>query len=416
MKIENLKRNIQADRVRIVATVVWENCDRPDEEVFFETTAEFGADFEPNPNSFLLACALPAMRYGEKRIAIDAPICPEIKDGLINAMKCLINWYAGDRKVIDIEAPIQSEVFFSNQSKRAGALFSGGIDALAMVRDNHLNFAPDHPRYIQDGILVYGILQGELQGETESDSSFQNVINDVSEIATDAGLNLIQVYTNAYAHLRDLDPDFSFWQYEYIGSFLAAIVHAFASRLAVASIASSYDLAHLRPWGSHPLLDPLYSNTGLQIRHENAALSRLEKTKLVGEWDVALKHLRVCNEKVSYSKGNYNCGKCEKCVATMTAFLSLGLLDQVSTFIEKDVSKKLLLDSCYPKDSYGENTYLELIKPLSQIGRYDLVDGIEQIIRRYHEQDVKGLIKRFDRAFFGGNLRNMGKKIKCLMT
>jgi hypothetical protein len=112
MKIENLKRTIQADRVRVVARVVWENCDRPDEEVFFETTTEFGADFEPNPNSFLLACALPAMRYGEKRIAIDAPICPEIKDGLINAMKCLINWYSGDRKVIDIEAPIQSEVFF----------------------------------------------------------------------------------------------------------------------------------------------------------------------------------------------------------------------------------------------------------------------------------------------------------------
>ncbi len=408
MKIINLNRKIQADRVRVAATVVWENCDRPDEDVFFETTAEFGADLEPNPNSFLLACAIPAMRYGEKRIFIDAPICPEIKDGLANAMKCLINWYSGDRQVISIEAPIQVGVLFPNQPKKAGALFSGGIDALAMVRDNHLNFAPDHPRYIKDGILVYGI----LQGETESDSSFENVISGVSAIAKDADLNLIQVYTNAYAHLRDLDPNFSFWRYEYIGSFLAAIAHAFAPRLAVASIASTYDFANLEPWGSHPLLDPLYGNTGLQIRHENAALSRLEKTKLVGEWDVALKHLRVCNEKVSYSKGNYNCGKCEKCVKTMTGLLSLGLLDQVSTFIEKNVSKGLLLDSCYPSDSYGENCYRELIEPLSKIGRYDLVNGIHQIIRRYHEQDVKGLIKRLDRAFFSGNLNNLSKKIQ----
>jgi len=408
MKIENLKRTIQADRVRVAATVVWENCDRPNEEVFFETTAEFGADFELNPNSFLLACALPAMRYGEKRIFIDAPICPEIKDGLINAMKCLINWSNGDRQVISIEAPIQSEVLFPNQPKKAGALFSGGIDALAMVRDNHLNFAPDHPRYIKDGILVYGI----LQGETELDSSFENVINGVSAIAKDADLNLIQVYTNAYDHFRDLDPDFSFWRYEYIGSFLAAIAHAFVPRLAVASIASTYDFASLEPWGSHPILDPLYGNTNLQIRHENAALSRLEKTKLVGEWDVALKHLRVCNEKVSYSKGNYNCGKCEKCVKTMTGLLSLGLLDQVSTFIENNVSKRLLLDSCYPSDSYGENCYRELIEPLSKIGRYDLVNGIHQIIRRYHEQDVKGLIKRLDRAFFSGNLNNLTKKIQ----
>jgi hypothetical protein len=408
MKIETLKRTIQADRVRVAATVVWENCDRRNENVFFETTAEFGADLEPNPNSFLLACALPAMRYGENRIVIDAPICPEIKDGLTNAMKCLINWYSGDRQIFSIEAPIQSGVLFPTEPKRAGALFSGGIDALAMVRDNHLNFAPDHPRYIKDGILVYGI----LQGESESDSSFQNVINGLSAIAKDADLNLIQVYTNAYAHLRDLDPDFSFWRYEYIGSFLSAIAHAFAPRLAVASIASTYDFANLEPWGSHPILDPLYSNTGLQIRHENAALSRLEKTKLVGEWDVALKHLRVCNEKVSYSKGNYNCGKCEKCVKTMTGLLSLGLLDQVSTFIENNVSKGLLLDSCYPSDSYGENCYRELIEPLSKIGRYDLVNGIHQIIRRYHEQDVKGLIKRLDRAFFSGNLNNLTKKIQ----
>ena len=113
------------------------------------------------------------------------------------------------------------------------------------------------------------------------------------------------------------------------------------------SIASTYDIPHLEPWGSHPLLDPLYSNTSVQVRHENAALSRLEKTKLVGEWDVALKHLRVCNEKESYSEGNYNCGECEKCVRTMTALLSLGILDKTSTFRETEVSKKLLLETCY---------------------------------------------------------------------
>ena len=54
-------------------------------------------------------------------------------------------------------------------------------------------------------------------------------------------------YTNAYAHFRDLDPDFSFWRSEYYGSFLVAIAHAFVTRLSVASIASTYDFANLEP-------------------------------------------------------------------------------------------------------------------------------------------------------------------------
>ena len=408
MKIENLRKENNADRVRIIAKVIWENRDRPSQDVYFETTSEFGDALFLNPNSFLLACALPAMRYGEKRIALDASISPEIKDGLINSMKCLIDWHGQGRQVIEIEAPMETEVLFADKPPRAGALFSGGIDALAMVRDNHLNFASDHPRYIKDGILVYGV----LQGENEQDPNFQNVINAVSAMAEDAGIKLIQVYTNAYAHFRDLDPDFSFWRYEYHGSFLAAIAHAFVPRLSVASIASTYDFANLEPWGSHPLLDPLYSTTSLQIRHENAALSRLEKTKLVGEWDIALKHLRVCNEKESYSEGNYNCGKCEKCVRTMTAFLSLGLLEQISTFKDKDVSKEKLVNTCYLSDNYEENCYRELIKPLTDINRLDLVDGIEQISKRYHEQDLKGMIKRLDKILFNGNLLEIGQKLK----
>ena len=408
MKVENFIKTTSNGKTRVSARVIWENCDRPAREVFFETTVEFGEDLAINPNAWLLACTLPAMRYGEERIAIDAPISPEIKDGLVNSMKCLIDWHGGERKVISIEAPMETKVSFADKPERAGALFSGGIDALAMVRDNHLNFTEDHPRYIKDGILVYGV----LEGENEYDPSFQNVVDAVTAMAEDAGIKLIQVYTNAYAHFRDLDLDFSFWRFEYHGSFLAAIAHAFAPRLSYASIASTYDFANLEPWGSHPLLDPLYSTTYLKVRHENAALSRLEKTQLVGEWDVALKHLRVCNEKESYSQGNYNCGQCEKCVRTMTAFLSLGLLDQITTFKEKDVSQEKLVETCYLSDAYEENCYRELIEPLTNLGRHDLVDGIYQIIRRYHEQDLKGIVKRLDRILFDGNLLNMGKKLK----
>ena len=50
-------------------------------------------------------------------------------------------------------------------------------------------------------------------------------------MAKDAGIELIQLYTNAYSHFRDLDTDYKFWRFEYHGSFLAAIAHAFAPQI-----------------------------------------------------------------------------------------------------------------------------------------------------------------------------------------
>ena len=407
MKIVDFKTTKINHLVRVSATVIWENLDRPAQEVYFETTAEYEEEIFCNPNSFLLACTLPAMRYGESRIAIDAPICPELKEGLITAMHCLISWHGGDRKVIPIEAEIQSQQLFPDKSPRAGCFFSGGIDSLSMLRNNHLRFNKEHTRHIKDGILVYGA----LQGEDKFDPNFQNVIDTVSLIADDAVINLIPVFTNAYVHFSDLDSNANFWRFEYHGSFLSAIAHAFVRRLTTASIASTYDLANLEPWGSHPLIDPLYSNSNLQIRHEEAALSRLNKTKIVAEWDIALKNLRVCNHKASYSKVNYNCGQCEKCVRTMLALSALGKLQHSETFVNKELSKELLLQACYLGDDYEESCYRELINPIQEIGRDDLADAIQKIIIRYQEKDLKGIIKRLDRAAFNGNLFNLAKPI-----
>ncbi len=376
--------------MRAVATVIWENRARPAQDIYFETTAEFAADISANPNAFLTACTLPAMHYGESRIALDAPICPQLKEGLITVMNCLVSWYGSKLKVIPIEAPVQAEVAFI--SPRAGCFFSGGIDALSMLRNNHLHFDPTHPNFIKDGLIVYGI----LRGEERQDPSFNYVLQGASAVAQDAGINLIPVYTNAYAHLKDLDPRYKFWKYEYHGSFLAAVAHVFSSRLTSVSIASTYDLANLDCWGSHPLLDPNYSSSNLQIRHEDSALSRLSKTKIVSEWDVALQHLRVCNDKNSYRDGNYNCGACEKCVRTMTALFTLGLLEKTPTFREKDVSQKLLERAVTITDSYEAACYRELIPPLAQMNRFDLINGIRKEILSFQ---IKQAIKNFDRLF-----------------
>lgn len=401
MKIENLRTEQRGSATRVVATLTWENRDRPSQDIYFETTEEFAQDLTCNPHAFLIASIIPAMRYGETRIAMTEAICPQLREGLITNMHWLSHWYGGNRQPIAIEAPVRSTPLNINISTRAGLFFSGGVDSLAALRNNRLNFSQEHSSSIKDGLLVYGL----LKGEDEFNPAFKRVIGAVSEIARDADLNLIPINTNVYTHLRDLDQDFRFWRYEYQGAALAAIAHAFSRRLTKVSIAATYDLANLDVWGSHPLLDFNFSSSNLQIQHENIALSRLAKTKLIADWDLGLKNLRVCNNSQIYESDRLNCGKCEKCVRTMTALIALNLLQQTDAFPASDLTENHLVAKARISDSYEASCYRELILPLSAIDRYDLVRGIQKAIARYQEKDLKGIIKKIDRTLLKGFIR-----------
>jgi hypothetical protein len=407
MKILELKTENKGENTRISAIIFWENRDRASQEIFIETSKEFSHDISCNPHAFLVACIIPAMYYGEKRVAIDAPICPKLLEGLQTVMGWLNHWYGSKNQAISIESKIQAHSSAVSSSRKAGLFFSGGIDALAALKTNQLTFPPQHPGSIKDGLLVYGV----LNGQDEFDSTFELVSQSVLRSAKYAGINIIPVSTNIYSHIRDLDPDFSFWKLHFHGSFFAAIAHAFSPRFHTVSIASTYDIVHLDPWGSHPAIDPNYSSYELEIRHENVTLSRLAKTKLIADWEVIYQNLWVCNEIDGYRNGKLNCGNCEKCVRTMTALIALGILDKTNVFSQHDVSEDLLVKTARIADSYEESCYTELIKPLAERERYDLIRGIKRIVARYHEKDLKGIIKQIDRQVFQGNLVSLGQKL-----
>src|SRR5690606_28784571 len=79
-------------RARVTATVTWEDCDRPPHEMYFETDEQFATALSFNPNAFLTACVLPAMRHGEERVLVEGQVCPELLDGLTTAMAWIRYW------------------------------------------------------------------------------------------------------------------------------------------------------------------------------------------------------------------------------------------------------------------------------------------------------------------------------------
>ena len=293
MKIENLRTDKNNGRPRVTATVIWEDCGRPSYDVYFETEEKFSERLSCNPHSFLLACSIPALYYGEKRVLIDEEVCPEFRDGLMVAMAWLSHWYGRERPCIETKGRLLT--YTERTQKRAAFLFSGGVDSFMTLRRNRLNFPREHPLSIRDGLLVFGL-------EQDIPEKFEYFKDFLTMAARDLDITLIPVYTNLYLHYRQEDAknNWYLWQHKFMGASLAATAHAFSRRFSRVSISPDYDIPHFHPNGSHPLLEPNYSSTDLRIRYDGTDLSRFERTKLIVDWGLPLPYLRVCNKYTLY--------------------------------------------------------------------------------------------------------------------
>ena len=410
MKIADFRTERHDSRARMAATVIWEDCERPSHDVYFETESRF-VDFSfCNPDAFLLACAIPATHYGEKRVLVEGAVCPALRDGVTTALGWLRLWFDPESEPLRIEGRTRTHLLSPRRPERAGLLLSGGIDSLSMLRQNRLDFPSEHPWSMKDGLVVYGL-------ELDDPAAFGYVASSLSKVAEAAGIELIPVWSNHYLQYRDEDAKrgFSLWYDKFEGAVLAAVGHALVERVSILSIAAGYDIPNQRPFAAHPLLLQSYSSADLRVRLEGAALSRFEKTRIVGEWDIALQHLRVCNQFKAYRPGALNCGRCEKCVRTMLALAALGLSHKTHAFPHQEITEEFVRSMRTLRHSKAP-FYRELIAPLLAGGRSDLARAVEAKLDEYrkssHLDKWKGALKRIDRDYAGGSL----KRLKALVS
>lgn len=369
MKLSNLKKRDNDSLTRVMATVTFEDCNQPAREIFIETEAAFGEALIASPHAFAVGCIIPALHFGERRLAIEEAICPRLKEGLETVMALMHHWTAGQFNPLVIDAPLAATALHTDKQRHAAVFLSGGMDSLAALKQLKDNYAPSHPGYPKDALLVHGFDIGGVVERGAKYHVFERAKAAMAPVATDAGLTLIPIYTN----IRHLCDNRDLWLNQFFGAVLAAAVHAFSPRINLAWLASSYDIPHLHPCGSHPLLDPEYGSHDLRIRHRDVGLSRIEKLKVVAGWEVAFQNVRVCLANVP---DKLNCCRCEKCVRTMLELEALGLLDKTRAF-EADAVDPAWLDAFSITIRVREPFYKELIAPLRARGREDLTQKIE---------------------------------------
>jgi 7-cyano-7-deazaguanine synthase in queuosine biosynthesis len=197
----------------------------------------------------------------------------------------------------------------SAPSNDISLFFSGGADSFySLIK---------HRNEVKNLVLVHG-----FDVPLADTKTFELTETQARNAARLFGKRLIVVRTNLHWEQPSVPGGWGM----YHGAALAAIAHALAPNHGKMYIASSYSYAELHSWGSHPLLDPLWSTEAVQIVHDGGE-TRMDKLRVLVQYPEVLARLRVCWE----NPGNYNCGLCEKCVRTMLGLRALGV-DRCAAF------------------------------------------------------------------------------------
>src|SRR6185436_13064183 len=164
----------------------------------------------------------------------------------------------------------------------AGLFFSCGVDSFySLLKDLD---APADAERVTHLITMYG-----FDIRTRNRPLFDMLADRAARVAAETGRRLVTVETNT----RQLFDSIVGWDF-YHGAVLASTALALGGRLRRCAIPSTHAYSELLPWGSDPLLDPLWSTASLSIIHDGCEAKRTEKLKQLAQWPLALEHLRVC--------------------------------------------------------------------------------------------------------------------------
>jgi len=130
----------------IFATVGWEDCGYPEQELIFETR-DGGLDHpagEPCADAFLSACFPLAAVHGEARVRIEGQPCPMLVEGLYTAHAWWKSW-GGPSRLPSIETSGRLVRSGFTGYQRGVAFLSGGVDSLHMLMRNRRLYRPQVP-------------------------------------------------------------------------------------------------------------------------------------------------------------------------------------------------------------------------------------------------------------------------------
>jgi thioesterase domain-containing protein len=311
-------QKVEAGRISANATLITPglgNCD-----VWIQLPEHYQSNLATNADPFVLGTLMRTMAeaelHGLRRVRVRGTVSPSLLDNLEKLQLIWERWSIGPRQAtvryrrVDIEADDVAENGPPSEPSAAVAAFSGGVDSSFTIYRHVTRRAGRGTRDVRAAALIHG-----MEIPLHEAASFRGAAVRAHRMIEGTGLELVEISTN----LRHLSLE---WEDDF-GLFVGAVLTLMSGRFGTGLIASSSPYEQLLlPCGSTPLTDPLMSSAVFQIVHDGAEYDRIDKARVLGEWDAARRFMRFCWEGRDKSR---NCGHCRKCISTLLCFRVAGV-------------------------------------------------------------------------------------------
>lgn len=287
--------------------------------VYFSYPEKYFDYLSETADPFFAAMLIPAMMT-ESELEIVPPLSQKILENQSIIQDIFAVWHPGKLSRVKIIA--NSLITEPGQGKGLNAtFFSLGVDSMYSMLKYLPRNEPPPGKELNSLIYMKGL---ELPLSTYCNGQDKAVVANMMKVADHYNLDLVVGETN----IRDVFP--LNWEYHYYGPGLGATALSLSNGFSIVFIPSSHSYAFIYHDPSSPLIDGLWSNENTCIFHDGSEKERAEKVAdLIVHDPFALGRLRVC---VANEGGDYNCGKCWKCVRTMVTLEILGRLKDSESF------------------------------------------------------------------------------------
>jgi hypothetical protein len=348
-------------RVRLVGEVVYDDRPHAREELWFEVDEGLSESFSRSGNPWL-AALLPLAATIREPLRLGLPVDPLLKSSAPELNAIWRAWYPWLGSVT-VEADGLPR---ASGGRLTGAFFSGGVDSFYMVMRRLLD-----PRRLlrPDELICVAGFDVPLSRQAER----LRRRNRLSRVAESLGVRLVEVATN----LKETRLATADWNDLWHGCGIVATGLALEERYRRLMIAATFDYAHLKSLGSHPMTDALLSTGGTRVLHEGARATRFQKVEYLAGVEGPLDALHVCWKQES----DENCGRCEKCLRTMVMLEVAGALSRAKTFPEQTLDLERVSRILLKRDRSYDTYYREVSRWALRTGRVDIHRAIESCNR-----------------------------------
>ncbi|HSW65021.1 MAG TPA: hypothetical protein VLH56_17180 [Dissulfurispiraceae bacterium] len=298
------------------------------------------------------------------------------------------SWYPWIH-IVSIDADTESRN--GKNGRPIASFFSGGVDSFFT--------ALKHPE------ATHWLAWLGFDMPIENRPAFNRHYERLSCVSSEMGKTLIAGATN----LRETRWRKAPWELLSFGPLLGTVALFHEESFSKVLVPSSYSIEYLPPCGSHPLSDPLFSSSLMEVVHDGIESTRREKTEFLCQSDVALRYLHVCYRgQGNAGQDDTNCCACQKCYRTMTTLELYGRLEDARLFDAEQFTLKRLA-SVFA--SAIEEPFLRELHLLAKDkGREDIAGAIEESLSG--SRRARYLLKIADKLGGARFFWRFGEKIK----